>query len=181
MRRNMMIAVVAALTFLGASRARADVAAAWVEGHGGMENGSADTRGSFGGLGYQLGARLLIFEGYLDHTGFGEGAAVTRGIFGLRGGFGSKDLRLVLRGGLGVIDEQGGALTGRLPGTPDRRGGVARAGVALESRLMPVLLAGFSLDGETFALAEPDAFGTSGTVEGSDVFASLHLTFELGI
>src|SRR4051812_27405969 len=107
MRRSMTIAMMSAVTLLGAARARADVAAAWVEGHGGMENSGADENGSIGGLGYQLGARLLIFEGYLDHTGFGEGAAVTRGIFGLRGGFGSRDLRLVLRGGLGVIDEQG--------------------------------------------------------------------------
>src|SRR4051794_40132779 len=99
MRNKLAGAAVAAGTLLGARAARADVAAAWVEGHGGMEtSGSAEGAGgggggAHGGIGFQLGARLLIFEGYVDHTAYGGDAAATRGILGLRGGFGSHDLR----------------------------------------------------------------------------------------
>jgi hypothetical protein len=176
--------LVLALTLLGAGQARADVVAAWVEGHGGIESASAaptsasTASGPMGGLGFQLGGRVLIFEAYVDHTAFGEGAAATRGVVGLRGGFGSQSLRLVLRGGLGVLDEEGGALTGRGEGTPERLGAVARAGVALERRIAAATLVGFGLDGEHFFLP---ATGPGGLEEGSDVFASMHLMFEIGI
>jgi len=165
--------------------ARADVAALFADGHGGIENaGGGETAGaapSTTGLGYRLGARLLIFEGYYDHTGFGGGAGVTRGIVGLRGGFGTNDVRLVLRAGAGVIDEQGGALTGHLPGMPDRQGAVGRVGAALEGRVARLLLVGVGVDGETFELpAMTGSFSAPSTV-GSDIFANLHLLFELGV
>jgi len=165
--------------------ARADVAALFADGHGGIENaGAGETAGaapSTTGLGYRLGARLLIFEGYYDHTGFGGGAGVTRGIVGLRGGFGTNDVRLVLRAGAGVIDEQGGALTGHLPGMPDRQGAVGRVGAALEGRVARLLLVGVGVDGETFELpAMTGSFSAPSTV-GSDIFANLHLLFELGV
>jgi hypothetical protein len=140
------------------------------------------TSSSATGLGYRLGARLLIFEGYYDYTGFGAGSSVTRGIFGLRGGFGSDKLRLVLRGGGGVIEEDGGALTGRGVGAPDRRGAVARIGAAVEGHIAPLLLVGVGVDGETFALpATGGPYGTTGAITGSDVFAKLHILFELGV
>src|SRR5262245_38053700 len=102
-------ASVAALLLLAAAPARADVAAVCAEGHGGSSSAFGVSEG---GLGYRLGARLLIFEGYFDHTGFGDGVSVSRGILGLRAGIGPDSLRLVLRAGGGVLEEQGGALTG---------------------------------------------------------------------
>jgi hypothetical protein len=179
MKRTIAIAVAAiAMMAAGSSVARAELVAAWAQGHGGMTSNSTETDVADGGLGFQLGARVLLLESYLDHTRFGEGAAVTRGVLGLRGGFGSRNLRLVLRGGLGVVEEKGGALSGRSPLVPERQGGVARVGVALETRVAPLLLAGFGIDGERFILRDPVG---PGNIVGSDVFASLKLMFELGI
>ncbi len=72
--------------------AHADVAAVYAEGHGGLESGGATppNGASPGGVGFRVGARLLIFEGYYDYTDFGGSAAVSRGILGLRGGFGTR-------------------------------------------------------------------------------------------
>ena len=171
-----------------AGTARADVVALFADGHGGIASGGANDAGaatpSAAGLGYRLGARLLLFEGYFDHTGFGGGAGVSRGILGVRGGFGfgSSGVRLVLRAGAGAIEEQGGALTGRVSETPDRRGAVGRIGAAIEGRVAPLLLIGVGVDGEEYLL--PDASGPYGTMSataGSDVFANLHLMFELGV
>lgn len=177
---------VLALPFAAAGLARAEVAAAFAEGQGTEGSGSGAAGAGLTGLGYRLGARVLVFEGYLDHTAFGDGAAVTRGIFGLRGGFGSKEVRLVLRAGAGVLEEDGGAVTGRAPGMTERRGPVGRVGGAIEARLSSLFLLGLGVDGETFLLP---AGGTSlstasvntGAVTGTDVFANLHLTFELGV
>ncbi len=164
--------------------ARADVAAVYAEGHGGIESGGAtppDGSGP-GGLGFRVGARLLIFEGYYDYTDFGGSAAVSRGILGLRGGFGTRDLRLVLRAGGGVIDERGGALTGTRLDGGDHVGAVGRIGAALEARVAPMFLLGFGIDGETFVMSEPSGpRSSSGALVGSDVFANLHLLFEVGL
>ena len=182
---GVMVGLVALAGAAGA--ARADVVAVFADGHGGVatEGGPTNADGTSStatGLGFRLGARLLIFEGYYDYTGFGAGTSVSRGIFGLRGGFGSDKLRLVLRAGGGVIEEEGGALTGRAIGAADRRGAVARIGAAVEGRIAPLLFAGFGIDGETFALpATGGPYGTTGAITGSDVFAKLHLLFELGI
>jgi hypothetical protein len=177
---------VLALPLATAGLARAEVAAVYAEGQGTEGSGSGSTGSGLTGLGYRLGARVLVFEGYLDHTGFGDGAAVTRGILGLRGGFGSHNVRVVLRAGAGVLEEDGGAVTGRAPGMPERRGAVGRVGGAIEGRLSSLFLLGLGVDGETFVL--PGAGGSlststadTGTVTGTDVFANLHLTFELGI
>ncbi|SRR6266540_1432471 len=180
MRLGLAISVlVIGVSLIAARPAHADIAAAWAQGQGGMTNAPSESGAAMGGLGFQLGARLLLFEGYLDHTAFGEGASVTRGVFGLRGALGGRDTRLVLRGGVGAIQDQSGALTGRDPGLPERRGGVARAGVALETHLAPLLLAGLGIDGERFVLANPGP--DAGYTQGSDIFGSLHLMFELGI
>jgi hypothetical protein len=78
--------------------------------------------------------------------------------------------------------EEGGALTERLPGVPDRRGFVARAGASLEGRLANNFWLGAGLDTEAFTLGTSTggAFGSS-SVHGTDLFASLRLLFELGI
>ena len=166
--------------------ARADVAAVYAQGHGGFDSGgtsaASNNNASTMGIGYGLGARLLIFEGYFDYTTFGQGATVTRGILGLRGGFGSETTRLVLRAGGGVINEQGGALTGHLPGSPARSGAVGRLGAAVETKIAPLFFVGLGLDGERFAISEA---GTSlvdpGVIVGSSIFARLHILFELGV
>ena len=164
-----------ALVALASAPARADIAAVYAEGHG----GSSSSAGlSESGLGYRLGARVLIFEGYFDHTGFGDGASVSRGILGLRAGIGPSQLRLVLRAGAGVLEEQGGALTGMQLLTPERRGPVGRVGVAVEGKLAPMFYVGGGIDAETFRL--PAVAGTPSVV-GSDVFLNLHVMFELGV
>jgi hypothetical protein len=168
-------ASVAALLLVAASPARADVAAVYAEGHGGSSSASGVSEN---GLGYRLGARVLIFEGYFDHTGFGDGASVSRGILGLRAGIGPQGVRLVLRAGGGVLQEQGGALTGMQLLTPERRGPVARAGVGVEGKLAPMFYLGGGIDAEAFRLP---AVAGSGSVVGTDVFLNLHLMFELGV
>jgi hypothetical protein len=170
-----------------AGAAHANTAAVWAEGQGGFDAPSLAGNPAVPALGLQLGARVLVFEGYVDHSGFGDGSAVTRGIVGLRGGFGSGDTRLVLHAGAGVLDEQGGAVTGHVAGTPDRHGAVGRIGGAVETKLSSDFLFGLGLDAETFELPAAGvtaALGSgagSGSVVGSDVFANLHLTFELGV
>jgi len=172
--KKLMLSFVAAVTLvLVASRADAKVAAVYAAGHGGMQNNGT----SEPGLGFMLGARLLIFDGYVDYTGFGQGESVSRGVLGLRGGFGSGDFRLVLRAGGGTIHEERGALTGPA-GAPSRTGGVARLGAALEGEINPVLYLGFAVDGESYLFANNN-LGIP--TQGSDIFASLRLTFELGI
>jgi hypothetical protein len=188
MKSHALLITGLALSLVGAGTARAEVAAAFAEGQGAEGSGAVANGANLAGLGYRLGARVLLFEGYYDHTGFGDGAAVSRGILGLRGGFGSGDVRLVLRAGAGVLEEDGGAITGRVAGMTERRGAVGRIGGAVETRLARLLYLGVGLDGETFVL--PAASGasltvatpmTTGTVTGADLFANLHLTFELGV
>ena len=160
---------------LSAAPAWADLAAVYAEGHGGSSSAAGETDT---GLGYRLGARLLIFEGYFDHTGFGEGVGVNRGIVGLRAGIGPDRVRLVLRASAGVVEEKGGALTGPGLGIADRRGPVGRIGAAVEAKLAPMFYAGAGVDGETFRL--PAVPGAPAVI-GSDVFLNLHLLFEVGI
>jgi hypothetical protein len=166
------IGAVTALTFF-APRADAKVVAVYATGQGGVQNaGNTDP-----GIGFELGARLLILDGYVDYMSFGAGESVSRAILGLRGGFGTRAFRLVLRGGLGGIREQSGALTHPVGG-PDRTGAVARAGVDLEGRINPFFWLGFGVDGERYVFPNNNAgFVTT----GSDVFASLKLIFELGL
>jgi hypothetical protein len=173
MKKLFLSVVAAAAIALAAMPAQAKIAAVYASGLGGFQNnGTSDP-----GIGLMLGARLLIFDGYVDYTSFGQGETVSRGILGLRGGFGSRDLRLVLRGGVGTIHEERGALTGPA-GAPSRTGGVARLGAAIEGAINPVLFLGFGFDGETYSLP---ATVLGAPERGSDVFATLHLTFELGV
>jgi hypothetical protein len=78
---------------------------------------------------------------------------------------------------VGGIREEGGALTGPM-GAPGRTGGVARAGAAIETAVTPLLYLGFGFDTEHYRFAS-NTIGIP--TEGSDVFAALRATFELGI
>ncbi|HVZ73129.1 MAG TPA: hypothetical protein VHJ20_12190 [Polyangia bacterium] len=162
-----------ALAVAAPKPAAAKVVAVYASGSGGVQStGTQDP-----GLGVTVGARVLIFDGYLDYVGFGNGEAVSRGILGLRGGFGTRAFRLVLRGGGGAIHEERGALTGWAD-APSRTGVVGRLGAAIEGEINPLFYLGFGFDGETWRF--PNGVPGDPTV-GSDVFASLRLTFELGI
>jgi len=173
MKRFILGLFAAAVIALFASRADAKVIALYASGQGGVQN----TGQSAPGLGFELGARVLILDAYVDYTAFSATESISRGIFGVRGGFGARDFRLVLRAGVGGIREDGGALTGPL-GAPARTGGVARAGASFEGRLNKLTYLGFGLDGETYRFPD-NSLGIP--VEGSDIFAAMRLTFELGI
>jgi hypothetical protein len=180
--------VVAAVIALGApSLARADIVAVYLGGYGSLASHPSGDPGSGStsltpGVGFELGARLLIFDAYVDRAQFFDGRGVTRGIVGLRVGFGISDLRVALRTGVGPVFEQGGALTGAPTDTRDRHGLVARAGISVEKRLSPNVFAiGLAVDGEYFTLDSAIGEWSSLRSQGSDVLASLRLKFELGI
>jgi len=171
--------------------ARADLIAAYLQGHGGVSSVHVD--GAVGhradgapGLGVQAGFRLLGLEVFGDHTSYGGGAAVQRGIVGLRLGFGHRDTRLELRAGGGVIGEHGGALVGPLA-APSRAGALWRVGANLERRVSPALFFGGGVNYESFILdgsSEAPVGGIlarDGWIRGSNIFATLHLKFEVGI
>jgi hypothetical protein len=189
--KRLVISLVAFALLAGtAGAARADILAVYLQGQGGIssstpEGATQSMAPSSGnpGLGLTLGARALIFEGYLDYISFGEGATVSRGILGLRAGLGLGGLRLVLRAGAGGLIEKGGALTERLPTSLERHGFVARAGASLEARFAPMLWGGLGLDAEAFTLGNTTGGSIDGrnSVQGTDIFASLRLLFELGI
>lgn len=183
MKKLLFGLVAAAVVAFVAPRAEAKVLALYAAGQGGFQNTSETTPG----LGFELGARVLILDGYVDYTTFGQNESVARGILGLRGGFGSNDVRLVLRGGLGAIREEHGALNGLTVSPPSRVGGVARVGAGIDARLDALLYLGFMIDAETFLFpgSETVAVGMtdvpSSYQQGADIFAGLKLTFELGI
>jgi hypothetical protein len=171
MRKLLLGVLAAGVISFTASHADAKIAAVYASGQGGVQSGEAGN-----GLGFSLGARLLIFDGYFDYMGFGQDMSVSRGILGLRGGFGVDRARLVLRAGGGAIHEQRGALTGPF-GAADRTGGVVRAGAAIEGAINPFLYLGFAIDGESYRFP----YSTIAPYQGSDILATLRLTFELGI
>jgi hypothetical protein len=183
MNKPLLGLIAAAVVASLAPRAEAKVFALYAAGQGGVQNTGENTPG----LGFEVGARVLILDGYVDYTAFGQNESVARGILGLRGGFGNKDVRLVLRGGLGAIREEHGALMGTAVSPPSRIGGVARAGAGIDARLDPLFYLGFMIDAETFVFAGSETIPIGMTnvpssyQQGADVFGGLKLTFELGI
>jgi hypothetical protein len=183
MKTTLFGLVVAGVLALTAPRADAKIAALYATGQGGVQNAGEMAPG----LGFELGARILILDGYVDYMTFGQPESVTRGIVGVRGGLGTQDLRLVLRAGLGAIREDHGALMGTGYAPPSRTGGVARAGAGLDARLDPLFYLGFMVDAETFVFPDSGTVTVGTTTvpasyrQGADVLASLRLTFELGI
>lgn len=167
--------------------ARADVVAAYVSGYGGLASPQGDRAAGSSDmtpvLGAQAGVRLLGLEAYGDYTSMGTNVNVERGILALRLGFDFGATRLELRLGGGAIAERGGALTGPMYASQEHAGAVARAGIDLEHRMARALLAGVGVNGETYTLAASpaDALQPGSRLNGSDIMASLHLKFELGI
>jgi hypothetical protein len=173
MKKRLVALVAASAMGLFARPASAKIAAVYASGQGGFQStGNTDP-----GLGFELGARVLLFDGYFDYMSFGDDQTVSRGIFGLRGGIGTPAFRLVLRAGAGAIHEERGALTNALA-APSRTGGVARLGASVEGRINPLFWLGFGVDGETYRFADNSVGAPS---HGEDVLASLKLMFELGI
>ena len=183
MKKLLLGLAAAAVVALCAPRADAKVVALYASGEGGVQN----TGENAPGLGFELGARVLILDGYVDYTSFGQSESVARGILGLRGGFGGNDVRLVLRAGLGGIREEHGALMGTAVSPESRVGGVARAGAGIDARLDPLFYLGFMIDAETFVFPGSETVAVGATSvpssyqQGADVFAALKLTFELGL
>ena len=181
------LVVATLLMMLAARSARADLLAAYAQGYGGVSNSEPNggtTSDPSLAIGVQAGARIFGLELYGDYTSLDRNAAIERAILGLRLGFQlTEPTRLELRGGGGVIAEQGGALTGPL-GALDRAGFVARVGVNLERKLVPMLFIGAGVNAEVFTLAPGDtavAAVNTGWQKGMDVLGSLHLKFEIGI
>jgi len=175
--------------------ARADIVAVHLGGYGGLSShpsgalvtsgtGASDGSSVTPGLGFEAGLRLLLFEAYVDRLAFGDGRGTTRGIVGVRAGFGIAGLRVWARAGLGAVFDQGGTLSGVDAGVavPDRHGLVARAGLGIERPLNPnVFSIGFGIDGEYFTLDSPAAAMTALHSQGSDILAALRFKFEVGI
>jgi hypothetical protein len=176
MKKLCVCVAAAASIALGAPRAEAKIAAIYGSGQAGLQ-----TRGDTGAqYGFELGAHVLIFDGYVDYMGFGSGRSVSRAIVGLRGGLGTGAFRLVLRAGVGAIREASGALTTSLGATTTltRTGGDARAGAAVEGRLYHGLWLGVGADGEVYGfLGNSLGFASHGT----NVLGVVKLTVELGI
>jgi hypothetical protein len=173
-----LLGLACALTF--APRADAKIVALYGTGQGGLQS-TGDT-GLQGG--FEVGAHLTILDGYAEYMAFGSGRSVLRGVVGVRGALGLGPLRFVLRGGVGAIREEGGALTAApadLMTVPTRTGGVARAGAAIEAGIAPALWLGLGVDGEEFVFTTPSVTSTNSLDHGSDVLGTLKLTFELGI
>ena len=172
--------------------ARADLLAAYIQGYGGLSNAdssvssaASSSSGRQGALGVQAGARIFILELYGDYTTLGDGMAVERAILGLRVGLDvTSKTRFELRLGGGAIGEEGGALTGPANAPQHRVGVVGRAGVNLEHQLLDMgrLMGGIGINAETFTMAPADnPTLPQGWVSGSDILATLHLKFEIGI
>ena len=171
--------------------ARADFAAGFLQGHGGLSSTDTANRASTSlsagagltpGLGFQVGARLLFLEGYYDRTAFSSAASVSRGILGVRARLGAGDLRLVLRGR---------RRPDRRARRRDHRGLARRSAIGKASWRAPASRwrsgsrtanssAASALDGRSSACRNRSA-AISERVQGGDVFLSLHLRFELGL
>jgi len=148
--------------------ARADLAAVYVQGSGGVTSGTVDALGDgSAALGARVGARVLLGELYLDRVGLASDATTTRYVLGVHGGLGLAGITLHGGAGVGYLSEQAGAAAEMT----ERRGGVARVGGGLETGLHYGLHAGAALEAESFVIGET----------GSDVIGYLYLKLQLGV
>jgi hypothetical protein len=174
--KKLCVCAAAASLALFARPARANVAGLYGTGQAGLQT-KGDTSLQYG---FEAGAHVLIFDGYIDYMAFGAGRSVSRAIVGLRGGPGFGIFRLVLRAGVGAIRETSGALTATVGAfAASRTGAVMRGGVGLEGRLLRGLWLGVGVDGEAYELFNTTGFNLSSG--GSDALGVVKLTLELGI
>jgi hypothetical protein len=183
---KMFLTIVPALTVVCAT-AGADTAGVYLRGHGGYSGGSAGELRPGGEepslgpvLGGELGANIMLFNGYVNYDRYLNHGSVIRGVAGLTGGLGFAGFRLTGRVGAGLMLERGDVFGG----AADHTGVVARAGLAFDRRISSGLWLGVAIDAEYFALkpSESDATNVESSVHsGADIFASLRLSFELGI
>jgi hypothetical protein len=174
-RKLIACLVAAGAVAFAAPAADARNAAIYASAQGGWQT-SGDTGLQ---LGFEAGARVFIFDGYVDYMGFGSGRSISRAILGVRGGLGTGALRLTLRGGAGAIRESSGALMTPVgPTTLTRTGGVLRGGAALELRLYKGAWIGAGVDGEAYTFWGGN---TGHTTSGSNVLGVARLTIEFGL
>lgn len=179
MKHSLTVAFVALLAAWAKpkhARAADESLAVYVQGMGGSQS-TNDGRSS-GALGVQAGVQALSLEAYASRTAFGGGEGVTRAVAGTVFDVNLGKWELSLHLGVGGIAGSGEALLGpQAPG--NQSGGVARIGLGLERDLGTFLALGASVQSEAFTVK-----ATSGDDEwsqGSSVFLSGHLKFELGI
>jgi hypothetical protein len=172
------VLLLAAMTAPEVAHAEDETAAIYVQGMGGSMSNNAGQ--SVGGLGWQAGAQLLIFEAYLNQIAFANGSSVTRAVFGPYFDLTLGHWELSLHLGVGAIRDSGGALFGE-DSAGAHNGAVARIGVGLERDLGTFFVIGASLDSEAFSSKSMNYGADSQWQDGSSVFLSGHLKFELGI
>jgi hypothetical protein len=183
MRIRALLTIVGLLTVLHGA-AEAQTAGLYLRGHGGFSGGSAGELEPGGDepslgpvLGAELGANIMLFNGYINYDRYLDHGSVTRGVLGLQGGLGFSGFRLTGRVGAGILLERGDVFGGEA----DHTGVVARVGAAFDRRISSGLWLGVAVDAEYFAL-KPSADEVESSVHsGADIFASLRLSFELGI
>lgn len=183
-RRFISLAVATAALAAAATSAHADTAGIYLRGHGGYGGASVEELQPGGSepslgmvLGGEIGAKILAFNGYLNHDRYLDHGSITRGILGLMTDVELAGWRLGGRVGAGIMMEKGTLFGGDL----DHTGVVARIGVAFDRRLSAGLWLGVGVEGEYFALKPSDSQVESSVHTGADIFASLRLSFELGI
>jgi hypothetical protein len=183
--RRFMIAFAALALFAGGT-AHADLAGVYLQGRGGYGGTSAselapggEEPGLGAALGGEVGLRVMAFGAYVSYDRHLQRGSIIRAILGFEGGVGLGGFRLSGRAGAGLVSDRQGLLLGD---DEAHNGVAARAGVALDRRLSPGLYLGVGIDGEYFAFSAAQAGSVESSVHtGADVFASLRLTFELGI
>ena len=172
----------AAGVLTAATAAHADTAGIYLRGHGGYGGASVEEPGgnepSLGMvIGGELGAKILLFNAYVNYDRYLDHGSITRGILGLTSDIELAGWRLSGRIGAGLMMEKETLFGGDL----DHTGVVARIGVAFDRRLSAGLWLGVGVEAEYFAL-KPDGDMVESTVHtGADIFGSLRLSFELGI
>ena len=172
--------VILGVLLLGVQDVRAELGSVFVQAHGGYAGGETEELMPGGAdpalgpaLGVQAGARLFLFEGYVEHTEMVRTGAVRRAVLGLHGDLSLLSTRLTLRAGVGAVSEEDAALSGVEQEGMERVGAVARLGGAVDREIAKRFFLGVGMDGEAYAL--------EGDRTGFDVMANVRLSFELGI
>ena len=183
MRRFAIILSILATSWISAASSRADTAGLYLRGHGGYGGGAAGELAPGGDepslgpvLGGEFGMNLMLFNAYVNHDRFMSRGSVSRGVLGLTGDLELAGFRLTGRVGAGLILDRDPVFGGE----EDHNGVVARAGLAFDRHLSAGLWLGLAVDAEYFALRQLGEVESS-VHSGADIFASLRLSFELGI